>query len=111
MLLTKKKRVLVHAEIVFESSFIGAVCPSAAFSRASSSGFLLCEWDLQRVRQRLVKWLFPLALGTHFCSPTFDGKPHVRVTCSSPGHVENAATSFSRPTSDIMDHIHKDTTA
>ena len=61
-----------HTEIVFESSFVGAVYPGAAFSRASSSSFL-CEWDPQRLRQRLVKWLFPLALGTHFCSPELDG--------------------------------------
>ena len=105
------RKWLAHAEIVFESSFVGAVCPGEAFSRASSSGFLLCEWDLQRLGQRLVKWLLPLALGTQFCSPKLDGKPHLRVTCFSPGHVENAATSFSRPTWDIVDHIHKDTTA
>ena len=33
------KRVLAFAEIVFESSFVGAVCPGAAFSRTSSSDF------------------------------------------------------------------------
>ena len=72
---------------------------------------LLCERHRQRLRQRPVEWLSPLALGTHVISPKLDGKPHLRVTCSSPGHVENAATSFSRPTWDVVDHIHKDTTA
>ena len=91
------KKWLVHAEIVFESTFVGDVCPGAAFSRASSSGFLLCERHRQRLRQRSVEWLSPLALGTHFSSPTVDGKPHLRFTCFSPCHVEKAATPFSRP--------------
>ena len=60
--------------------------------------FPLCERHRQRLRQSLVKWLFPLALGTHFCSPKLEGKPHLRFTCFSPGHVENAATPFSRLT-------------
>ena len=60
--------------------------------------FLLCKQHRQRLRQRRVKWLFPLALGTHVCSPKLEGKPHLRFTCFSPGHVEKAATLFSRPT-------------
>ena len=103
--------MLARAEIVFESSSVGAFCPGAVFSRASSSGFLLCERHRQRLRRRRVRWLFPLALGTHVCSPELEGKPHLRVTSLSPGHVENAATSFSRPTWDVVDHNHKDTAA
>ena len=72
---------------------------------------LLCERHPQRLRQRLVEWLSPLALGTHVCSFKLESKPHLRFTCFSPGHVEIAATSYSRPTWDIVDHIHKDTTA
>ena len=48
---------------------------------------------------------------THVCPPKLDGKPHLRFTCFSPVHVENAATSFSFPTWDVVDHIHKDTAA
>ena len=49
--------MLPFAEIVLESSFVGAVCLGAAFSRASSSSaFLLCKWDHQQLLQRLVKW-------------------------------------------------------
>ena len=59
--------------------------------------FLLCERHRQRLRRRRVRWLFPLALGTHVCSPELDGKPHLRFTCFSPDHVEKAATPFSRP--------------
>ena len=45
----------------------------------------------------MVEWLNPLALGTHFCSPKMEDKPQLRFTCFSPGHVEEAATPFSRP--------------
>ena len=63
------------------------------FSESSNTS----SWHRQRLRRRRVKWLFPLALGTHVCSPKMEGKPHLRFTCFSPGHVEKAATPFSRP--------------
>ena len=55
---------------------------------------LLCERHRQRLRQRPAEWLSPLALGTRVCSSKLEGKPHLRFTCFSPGHVENADTVF-----------------
>ena len=80
--------------------------------RASSSVFfLLCELHSQRLLQRLVEGLRRLALGTHFCSPKLDCKPHLRFTCFIPRDVENAATVFPRPTRGIVHHTHTDTSA
>ena len=68
---------------------------------------LLCERHRKRLRQRSVEWLSPLALGTHVCSPKMEDKPQLRFTCFSPGHVEKAATPFSRPTQ----YVHTGATA
>ena len=44
-------------------------------------------------------------------SPKLDCEPHLRFTCFTPRHVENAATVFPRPTRGIVHHTHTDTSA
>ena len=44
-------------------------------------------------------------------SHKLDCEPHLRFTCFTPRHVENAATVFPRRTRGIVHHTHTDTSA
>ena len=104
--------MFAHAGTLLESRCVGAACPGAASSRASSSIFFVsCGWHHHKVVAETSQVVVSLALGIFSFPIDLDCKPLLESSCFIPGDVENAMTAFSLTTRDIVEAINLDATA
>ena len=104
--------MFAHAGVLLEFRCVGAACPGAGSSRASSSVFFVSRgWHHQKFVAETSQVVVSLALGIFSFPMDLDCKPLLECSCFIPGDVENAATAFSLTTRDIVEPIHLDATA